>query len=154
VVFFGDVGTDQFSMRSFDELDVVIPSGVSGIVTISYLTRRGLTTGSFDDSWFLVAPSGTPVVGSSEPAVFGIIPPSGSAGTEVTILGQHLFGPSSVSFGNTIVDLSGEDPFELGTQTALFMTVPAGPSGTVDVSVTSSHGTSASFPPFSSFTYV
>ena len=107
VVLFGDVRTEQFSMRSFDELDVVIPSGVSGIVTISYLTRRGLTTGSFDDSWFLVAPSGTPVVGSSEPAVFGIISPSGSAGTEVTILGQHLFGPSSVSFGNTVVDLSG-----------------------------------------------
>lgn len=152
-VSFGDKVSDRIDIVNPDEIVVRVPDDVSGVVTVSVLTRAGLATGPFDDTWVLVAPAVTPAH-LAGPAVFGVIPNSGPPGTQVKIIGAGLFLPRAVMFGGTAADLSGLDPFaEVGPATQITVPVPPGPSGTVTVTVANSSGTSSPFPPFSDFTY-
>ncbi len=80
--------------------------------------------------------STTPIPGP----IVGITPTSGPAagGTSVTITGSGFTGATSVSFGATAA--SG---FTVESDTQITATSPAGSSGTVDVTVTTAGGTSA-----------
>lgn len=71
------------------------------------------------------------------PAVTGISPTSGPAGTAVTISGTNFTGATSVVFG------TASAAFTVTSSTKISATAPAG-SGTVDVNVTTPAGTSAS----------
>jgi hypothetical protein len=84
--------------------------------------------------------------------VFGVAPNTGPPGTNVTILGARLARPTSVTFGGVPADLSNVDEFG-GLGEDLDVPAPAGPTGTVDVVVTTSSGSSPPFPPFTQYTY-
>jgi hypothetical protein len=82
-------------------------------------------------------PGGQPPAGA--PAVAGISPNSGPAGggTHVTITGSHLTGATAVRFGS-----SNAASYTANNDGQITATVPAG-AGTVDVTVTTAAGTSA-----------
>ena len=152
MVAFGDAVTDTISVVNRDEIVVEVPRGVTGIVNVSFVTRRGLAAGSFDDSWFLIAPTSIPT--GTAPVVFGLEPSTAPTGATVKILGANLRPPTVVAFGSSAADLSGLDPFTEGFGEQLEVPVPAGPAGAeVEVTVTTGNGASQPFPPFSTFRY-
>jgi hypothetical protein len=139
-VTFGGVPSPLIWRVALDEIAVTVPDGVSGIVTIAFVTRSGATSASFDQSWFLVA---EPVpLPTTKPVVFGLTPPSGASGTAVKILGASLFGPTSVKFGGVQADLSGLPPSDGQSSNQIEITAPAGPTGSVPVVVTTPNGSS------------
>lgn len=73
------------------------------------------------------------------PSVTSVSPASGPAagGTSVTITGTSFTGASSVKFGGTAAA-----SFTVNSATQVTATSPAGSAGTVDVTVTTSYGTS------------
>lgn len=73
------------------------------------------------------------------PVVTGISPASGAAGTSVTITGSGLGGATGVSFGGAAAQ------FTIDSDTQITATSPPG-SGTVDVTVVTPGGTSATSP--------
>ena len=88
-------------------------------------------TGAADQYTYIAAPPA--------PTVTGVSPTSGptAGGTSVTITGTNFTGASAVKFGATAGhDLHGEQ------RTTITATAPAG-TGTVDVTVTTAGGTSA-----------
>ncbi|HLG91434.1 MAG TPA: IPT/TIG domain-containing protein [Acidimicrobiales bacterium] len=94
------------------------------------------------DSWDMAA---VEVLNSSSPppsapTVSSISPTSGptSGGTTVTITGTNLSGASAVSFGSTAAT-----SFTVNSSTQITATSPPEPAGTVDVTVTTPGGTSA-----------
>ena len=121
------------SSTSFNTMCAASTEQASGsTVTMSW-------TASAAGRWALAAVPIRPVV-IPVPAVTGISPASGSTlgGTSVTITGTELTGASAVHFGGTaagdvvVVDASH-----------VTCTSPAGSAGTVDVTVTTPGGTSA-----------
>jgi hypothetical protein len=83
-VSFGGKVADQIIIHAPDSISVKVPAGVTGIVNVSVLTRAGMSSAAFDDTWVLVAPDNIPLSG---PKVFGVIPQSAPPGADVTILG-------------------------------------------------------------------
>ncbi len=84
------------------------------------------------------------------PTVTGVSPPSGptSGGTTVTITGTGLTGASAVKFGGTAATT-----YSVGSDGSISATSPPGTLGSVDVTVTTPGGPSATGPP-DLFTYV
>ena len=76
------------------------------------------------------------------PAVTGISPASGptTGGTSVTITGSNLDNATAVDFGTNAATIVSN------TSTSITVLVPAGSTGTVDVTVTSTKGTSTTSP--------
>ncbi len=74
------------------------------------------------------------------PTVSGVSPTGGprAGGNQVTITGSHFSGATEVDFGG-----QPAPGIQVGSDTSLTATVPAGPVGTVDVTVTTPGGTSA-----------
>jgi IPT/TIG domain len=95
-------------------------------------------------------PLNTVIGYSVVPAVTGITPPSGSAGNQVTITGTGFTAATKVSFVSTASTATAANTVESDTQ--ILATVPPG-SGTVDVTVTTPAGTSATSAA-DQFTYV
>lgn len=76
--------------------------------------------------------------GASPPPTVSVVnPTTGPSGTSVTITGTHFTGATAVVFGGTAAT-----SFTVNNDTTITATVPSG-SGTVDVTVTASGGTSA-----------
>ncbi len=90
-----------------------------------------------------------PIDTQLEPYVTALSRSSGSTGggTEVTITGKNFAGATGVSFGVTAAT-----SFELLSAEEIRATAPPGSSGTVDVTVTTSGGTSSAGPA-SQYTY-
>ena len=72
----------------------------------------------------------------------------------VKTLGAKLRPLTSVKFRGAEEGLSNIDPFLAGFGESLFIDVPSGPRGAVDLTVTTARGTSTAFLPFSTFTYL
>jgi hypothetical protein len=74
------------------------------------------------------------------PTITALNPTSGSTagGTSVVITGTAFTGASSVKFGT-----NNATTYTVNSDTQITATSPAGSAGTVDVTVTTSHGTSA-----------
>jgi len=74
------------------------------------------------------------------PVVTKLSPKAGktAGGTKVTITGQHFTAPASVSFGG-----NAAGSVAVNSATSVTAISPAGPLGTVDVTVTTAYGTSA-----------
>ncbi len=100
----------------------------------------------------IVTKSGTAIykfrIEQPAPAITNFSPVAGSAGTEVTIKGNVLVNPTSVKFGNidaTIVS---------STETEIKVIVPSGLSGSSEISVSTSGGSSISAPAKFGFTNI
>jgi len=103
-----------------------------GTVDITVTTPAGASAATIADQFTYVAPA--------LPAVTGVSPPaSGPAagGTSVIITGTGLAGATGVSFGG-----AAATTFTVDSSTQITVTSPPG-TGTVDITVTTSAGTSA-----------
>ncbi|HEY6294241.1 MAG TPA: IPT/TIG domain-containing protein, partial [Streptosporangiaceae bacterium] len=129
VSFGGKAGT--ITADSASRITVKSPPG-KGKVTVTVTTPGGTATaGSF--SYNAPPPPPTPA-----PVVTGISPSSGTTagGTSVTISGKNLSSATGVSFGGKAGSITAD------SSTSITATSPAG-SGTVNVTVTTKGGTSA-----------
>jgi len=131
-VNFGSAAATIVSIISDGEIDVISPPSVVGTVHITVATPTGVSApGPANQYTYFVAPA---------PSVTAVSPNSGAAGTQVFITGTGLSGANSALFGTQCSFVS---MFSGGGDTLLAAFAPAGPSGTVDVTVTSPDGTSA-----------
>lgn len=81
------------------------------------------------------SPSPAPV----SPAITGVSPTTGAAGTSVTITGLGFTGATAVQFGGT-----DATQMNVASDTQITATSPTGGTGAVDITVTTPAGTSAS----------
>ncbi len=105
------------------------PAGSVGTVDVTVTTVGGTSATSTADQFTYVA----------APAVSGVSPALGpdSGGTVVTISGTDLGSATAVDFGGTPATVTAD------TGSSITATAPAGSVGTVDVTVTTVGGTSA-----------
>ncbi len=127
-VSFGSTATSNFTVDSDTQITAVSPAG-SGTIDVTVTTPSGTSAKSQVDQLSYIPP----------PTVTGINPTSGpnAGGTTVTITGSNFTGATSVSFGTTATS-----NFTVDSDTQITVVNPAG-SGTVDVTVTTPEGTSA-----------
>jgi hypothetical protein len=128
-VHFG-AGTGVITSDTASQLVVTAPAGTAGTVDVTVTTAGGTSaTSAADQFTYLTAP----VVSSVSPA-------SGptSGGTSVTIGGTNLSSATAVHFGTATATIVTD------TASSLVATAPAGTAGTVDVTITTPQGTSAS----------
>jgi uncharacterized repeat protein (TIGR03803 family) len=139
-VYFGTVAASSFTVISATQITATSPAGTAGTVDVSVTTAGGTSAISSADRFTYVA----------APAVAGINLASGSSGggTTVIITGTNLAGATAVYFGTVAAS-----SFTINSATQITATSPAGTAGTVDVSVTTVGGTSATSPA-DQFTYI
>src|SRR5262249_5379986 len=144
-------GTD-FEVASPPPFPLTVPSGTEADFTILFRpSSGGNQTATFaidsDDptqpSLQLPASGSSPI---SPPVVSGISRTTGARGDTITVSGSGFTGVTGVGFGAT-----GASSLSPDTDTQLTAVVPPG-SGTVDVTVTTPGGTSATSPA-DQFTY-
>jgi len=122
------------TVDSATQITATAPAHVVGTVDVTVTTASGTSdTSPADQFTYQAAPSLTTVSPVSGPL---------TGGTPVTLLGTNFLGASAVMFGSVAVTdftiaLSG---------TAIFTTAPVHGAGTVDVTVTTPGGTSATSP--------
>jgi hypothetical protein len=129
-VSFGATADATFTVDSDTQITATSPAGSSGTVDVTVTTAGGTSVTSSNDLFTYIP----------FPVVSSVTPPSGSAngGTTVTITGSGFTGATSVSFGSTTTS-----NFRVDTDAQITVVSPAGSSGTVDVTVTTAGGTSA-----------
>ena len=120
-------GSSQAPISSTTNTGTVVtaPDG-SGIVDVTVTTPAGTSATSAADQFTYLA----------SPAVTGLNPSSGPAGIEVTVSGSNLAAVTDVAFGVVNVSIAS------ASDNQIVVTAPDG-SGTVDVTVTTPAGTSA-----------
>ena len=129
-VDFGDVAATDFVVNSDTSISAMSPEG-TGTVDVTVTTANGTSATSSADQ-FTYATTQAP------PVVVGISPTSGppAGGTIVTIIGSGFSGTTEVDFDSVAA------PFAVMSDTEMLAMAPAG-TGTVDVTVTTANGTSA-----------
>jgi hypothetical protein len=137
-VDFGSTAATSFTVNSATSITATSPAG-TGTVDVTVTTPAGTSATSSADQFTYVA----------GPTVTSINPNSGltTGGTPVAITGTGFTGATAVKFGSTAAT-----SFTVNSATSITATSPAG-TGTVDVTVTTSFGTSATSSA-DQFTYV
>jgi acyl-homoserine-lactone acylase len=149
------VNGSSSSIVMFTELDPVTGPLTKGLLT--YSQSEDVTSPFYEDQtlrfskneWITLPWTAADVAAqqisppqalSTDPVVTQVAPATGpqAGGTSVTITGERFDGASAVSFGATPAS-----EFTVNSSTSITATAPAG-SGTVDVTVTTPQGTSAS----------
>lgn len=147
----GETTTAIPRVRHADQIALDAPRTVSPWNTVSFSTRAGHAVSvSPDLSINEVLPDE-----AAGTIVWGVVPVNGvppASGDRVRILGTGLADPNAVTFGGVAADLATiltpyPESFSPGNS-AFSIELPAGVTGTVEVAVTSSSGTSGPFPPF------
>jgi parallel beta-helix repeat protein len=130
VKFGGVAATIQSNTAT--QIVVISPVGAAGTVDVTVTSAAGTSAASTTDKFSYVS-----VVLS--PKVTAISPASGSTagGTTVTIIGTNLTGATAVKFGNFSATIQSN------TDTQIVVLSPANAVGTVDVTVTTANGISA-----------
>ncbi|MDP1573737.1 MAG: IPT/TIG domain-containing protein [Coxiellaceae bacterium] len=129
VSFGAGVGTSVV-VDSATQITVTSPAGSAGIVNVTVTTAGGTSaTSSADQFTYFALPTVTSISPSS-----GLTP----GGTSVTVTGTNFTGATGVSFG-----ASAGTSLVVVSATQLTITSPSGSVGTVDVTVTTPGGTSA-----------
>ncbi|MFL6374365.1 MAG: IPT/TIG domain-containing protein [Pyrinomonadaceae bacterium] len=132
-VSFGGTAATSFTVNSATSITATSPAHAAGTVDITVTTTGGTSATSASDQFTFNAPI-------PAPSVTGVSPTSGSTsgGTSVVITGSNFTGATAVSFGGTAAT-----SFTVNSATQITATAPAHAAGTVDVTVTTSGGTSA-----------
>ncbi|MGZ4712665.1 MAG: beta strand repeat-containing protein [Acidimicrobiia bacterium] len=129
-VKFGTTAAASFTVNNATQITATSPAHAGGTVDVTVTTPAGTSpTGAADQFTFVAAPTVTSVTPSSGPA---------SGGTSVTIAGTNFTGATAVSFGGTAAA-----SFTFNNANQITATAPAHAAGTVDVTVTTVGGTSA-----------
>jgi len=129
-VAFGSVAATAVTLQSTSQLTATAPAG-SGTVDVTVTTSNGASAPSSADQ-FTYDP--VPVVSAVGPASGPL-----SGGTAVTVTGSGFVAGATVQFG-----AGAATNVTLVSATQLTATAPAGNAGSVDVTVTTPGGTSAS----------
>ena len=128
-VHFGASSATSFIVESPETISAVAPAGALGTVDVTVTTAAGTSPTGVVDRFSYV---GAPTV-----AKLSVKDSAGAGGTSVLITGTNLKGATSVSFGaNAATGVTVE------SATSITAVAPAG-SGTVNVTVTTPGGTSA-----------
>jgi hypothetical protein len=130
-VDFGTTAVTSFSSDTATQITLTSPAHTAGTVDVTVKTAGGTSATNANDQFtFIAAPTVSSVSPSSGPA---------AGGTPVTITGTDLGGAMTVLFGSTSAAILTDTP------TQITATSPPG-TGTVDVTVTTPSGTSATGP--------
>lgn len=134
-VTFGGISA-SFTVSSLTSIIATTPAHTAGAVDVAVTTGTGTAT----------APAAFTYIAG--PLVNSISPSSGrtAGGGIVTITGAHLTGATGVNFG------PNSAPFTVNSDTQITAASPAANAGTVDITVTTSVGISATSPA-DQFTY-
>ena len=128
-VKFGSTNATNITLNTATSITAIAPAETAGTVDITVTTAGGTSaTSSVDHYTYLPTPTVTAVSPTAGPL---------GAGTPVTITGTNLSGATAVKFGGTNATITAD------TATQITATAPAGTAGTVDVTVTTAGGTSA-----------
>jgi hypothetical protein len=132
-VDFGTTAVTRFTSDSATQIVLLDPAGKAGTVDVTVTTAGGTSATSSADQFTYVA----------APTVSGVSPSRGptGGGTTVTITGTNLANATAVHFGKTVASNVISD-----SATQIVVVSPAGKTGTVDVTVTTAGGTSATSP--------
>jgi hypothetical protein len=128
-VKFGSTAASSFTVNSATSITATSPAG-TGIVDVTVTTAGGTSPTSSADQFTFSLP--VPTVTSVSPNVG----PAGG-GTSVTVTGTNFIGTTAVKFGTTAAS-----SFTVNSATSITATSPPG-TGTVDLTVTTPGGTSA-----------
>ena len=145
-------GTQQFSASALDQFGLAMASqptfnwslsGVGSLSSSGLYTAPGNTgsaTVTATSGSFSATASVTVTVGQSRPTVTGIAPAVGpiTGGTSVVLTGTNFSGATAVYFGSVAAT-----SFTVNSATQITVTTPAESAGTVDITVTTAGGTSA-----------
>ena len=113
---------------SASQIVVTSPAHAAGEVDVTVTTSAGTTAAGYGDIFTY----------SDQPSVLDLSDSTGptAGGNAVAVYGLNLSGAKSVYFGTQPATITGDSASEVD------VTVPAGTAGTVDVTVTTSAGTS------------
>jgi hypothetical protein len=131
-VHFGSVPATSFTYNADGTVSAVSPPQAAGTVDVTVTTPSGTSaTSSADQFIYTNAPA---------PTVTGVTPNSGTTpgGNQVVITGANFTGASAVMFGSVAVT-----SFTVNSDNSITATAPPEAAGTVDVTVTTPSGTSA-----------
>jgi IPT/TIG domain len=129
LVYFGDVAATTFTVRAAGtSLVATAPPHIAGVVDVTVVTPVGTSAVNVEDQYSYRGP-----------AMLGLAPRSGPAGTTVVISGTNLLGTTLVTFGGDAASIVSVNP----SGTRITALVPPGAAGAVDVLVTTPGGTSA-----------
>ena len=129
-VLFGLTPAASVIVNSATSITAVAPAGSAGTVDITVTTIGGTSTIVAADQFTY----------ASTPTVTAVSPLAGpiAGGTSVTLTGTNFFAPATVSFGGT-----AGTAITVNNATTITVTAPAHAVGTVDITVTTGAGTSA-----------
>jgi hypothetical protein len=127
-VYFGAYQATNVVVSSATQITAKAPAGLAGTVDVTVVGPGGTSAASSLDQFTYLAP---PTITGLSPAAGGL-----SGGTSVLIAGTGFYGTMVVKFGTVVASNVVVSPTQIAA------TSPAG-SGTVDVTVTSLGGTSA-----------
>ncbi|HLN43629.1 MAG TPA: IPT/TIG domain-containing protein [Acidimicrobiales bacterium] len=120
----------SFTVNNAGSITATSPIGAGTAVDVTVTTGGGTSAINGNDQYAYTGPP--------PPTVTGVSPSTGYTGTSVTITGTNLSGVTAVNFGTS----NPATTFALVSANTLTATVPGG-TGTVDVTVTTGGGTSA-----------
>lgn len=128
-VMFGRIPVTSFVVDSDTQITATAPAGPAGTINVRVTTAGGTTAASTADQYTYIA----------APTVTGLSPSSGPSGggASIVITGTGFTGVTAVKFGSTAAT-----SFHVDSDTQITAISPAG-SGTVDVSVLTPFGSSA-----------
>jgi hypothetical protein len=129
-VSFGGTAGTSVVVNSATQITVTAPARTAGQIDVTVTTPGGTSAANANDHYTYLAP----------PTVTAVTPSSGptAGGTSVTITGTNFVAGATVSFGGT----AGASVV-VNSATQITVTAPAHASTMVDVTVTTSNGSSA-----------
>ena len=125
---FGAANATSFSITSDTSLTAITPPG-TGIVAVSVTNASGVSAAAGAFTYQATAPTVSSLSLGTGPA---------TGGSSITILGANLNGASAVKFGSVAAT-----SFTINSPTSITAVAPAQAAGTVQVTVTTPNGTSA-----------
>ncbi|GGP22624.1 IPT/TIG domain-containing protein [Silvimonas iriomotensis] len=129
-VKFGSTNATSFTVTNSNTISAMVPAGTVGIVDVTVTNPGGTSSTSASDQYTYNTPA---------PTVTSLSQTSGpvSGGNTIVITGTNFSSTTGVQFGGT-----SASTFSAVSATSITVTVPAGAAGTVDVTVTTTSGTS------------
>ncbi len=129
-VSFGGFAATSFTVTSSTSITAVAPANMAGTVDVTVTGSYGTSATSSADQFTYVA----------VPVVSGVMTSSGptTGGTSVSISGSGFTGATAVFFGG-----AAATSFTVNSDGSITAVSPAGSAGTVDITVVTAAGTSA-----------